>query len=96
MAMTVAGTEQCMAPRTLDRFDAALGDGIERAMIHHHLRRLRRHGHLNAIAPASEGLWARTSVPPREGNALERFGTVYVVAKTDGGWRFTSLVFTAP
>jgi len=60
-----------MAPRTLDRFDAALGDGIERAMMHHHLRRLRRLGHLNAIAPATEGLWARTSVPPREGNALE-------------------------
>src|SRR3954451_23909821 len=61
---------RAMAP-LLDRFDAALGDGIERAMIHHHLRRLRRHGHLNAFAPASEGLWARTSVPPRDGNALE-------------------------
>ena len=39
----------------LDRFDAAVGDGIERAMIHHHLRRLRRHGQLAAIAPASAG-----------------------------------------
>jgi phosphatidylserine/phosphatidylglycerophosphate/cardiolipin synthase-like enzyme len=69
--MRLAGTRQCRAPPTLDRFDAALGDGIERAMVHHHMRRLRRHGHLDAIAPASEGLWARTSVPPREGNALE-------------------------
>jgi phosphatidylserine/phosphatidylglycerophosphate/cardiolipin synthase-like enzyme len=55
----------------IDRFDAAVGDGIERAMIHHHMRRLRRHGQLAAIAPASEGLWARTATPPREGNALE-------------------------
>ncbi|HET6549811.1 MAG TPA: phosphatidylserine/phosphatidylglycerophosphate/cardiolipin synthase family protein [Solirubrobacter sp.] len=55
----------------LDRFDAAVGDGIERAMIHHHMRRLRRHGHLGAVAPGSEGLWARTAAPPREGNAME-------------------------
>jgi phosphatidylserine/phosphatidylglycerophosphate/cardiolipin synthase-like enzyme len=55
----------------IDRFDAAVGDGLERAMIHHHMRRLRRHGHLDALAPASEGLWARTAPPPREGNAFE-------------------------
>jgi phosphatidylserine/phosphatidylglycerophosphate/cardiolipin synthase-like enzyme len=55
----------------LDRVDAAVGDGLERSMLHHHLRRLRRHGQLGAIAPASEGLWAQTAVPPREGNALE-------------------------
>ena len=54
-----------------DRVDAAVGDGLERSMLHHHLRRLRRHGQLGAIAPASEGLWAQTAVPPREGNALE-------------------------
>ena len=54
-----------MAAPLLDRFDAAVGDGIERAMIHHHLRRLRRHGQLPAIAPATEGLWAQTAVPPR-------------------------------
>jgi phosphatidylserine/phosphatidylglycerophosphate/cardiolipin synthase-like enzyme len=60
-----------MALPILDRVDAAVGDGIERAMIHHHLRRLRRHGQLSAIAPASEGLWATTGTPPREGNALE-------------------------
>ena len=55
----------------LDRFDAAVGDGIERAMIHHHMRRLRRHGQLAALAPASEGLWAQTAAPPRDGNAME-------------------------
>ena len=40
-------------------------------MIHHHMRRLRRHGQLRAVAPATEGLWAETGVPPREGNSLE-------------------------
>jgi phosphatidylserine/phosphatidylglycerophosphate/cardiolipin synthase-like enzyme len=60
-----------MALPLLDRFDAAVGDGIERAMIHHHMRRLRRHGQLAALTPASEGLWATTGAPPREGNALE-------------------------
>lgn len=60
-----------MAIPLLDRVDAAVGDGIERAMIHHHMRRMRRHGHVNALAPASEGLWAQTAAPPREGNAFE-------------------------
>lgn len=60
-----------MALPLIDRFDAAVGDGIERAMVHHHMRRLRRHGQLAAIAPASEGLWARTGSPPRPGNAME-------------------------
>jgi phosphatidylserine/phosphatidylglycerophosphate/cardiolipin synthase-like enzyme len=55
----------------LEKVDAAVGDGIERAMVHHHLRRMRRNGQLAAIAPASEGLWAQTAVPPREGNALD-------------------------
>jgi phosphatidylserine/phosphatidylglycerophosphate/cardiolipin synthase-like enzyme len=60
-----------MAVPIRDRVDAAVGDGLERAMLRHHLRRLRRHGQLAAIAPASEGLWAQTAVPPRDGNALE-------------------------
>jgi phosphatidylserine/phosphatidylglycerophosphate/cardiolipin synthase-like enzyme len=55
----------------LERFDAAVGDGLERAMVRHHVRRLRRHGQLEALAPASPGLWAQTAAPPREGNALE-------------------------
>jgi phosphatidylserine/phosphatidylglycerophosphate/cardiolipin synthase-like enzyme len=60
-----------MAVPLLDRLDAAVGDGIERAMIHHHLRRLRRHDQLPALAPATEGLWAQTAAPPRHGNSLE-------------------------
>ena len=40
-------------------------------MIHHHMRRLRRHDQLRALAPATEGLWAQTGAPPREGNELE-------------------------
>jgi phosphatidylserine/phosphatidylglycerophosphate/cardiolipin synthase-like enzyme len=55
----------------LDRLDAAIGDGLERAMVHHHMRRLRRHGRMDALAPSSPGLWARTAPPPREGNAFE-------------------------
>src|SRR3954468_406003 len=69
MFLTLAGTASAM--RVIDRFDAALGDGVERAMIHHHMRRLRRHGQLAALAPATEGLWARSAPPPREGNAFE-------------------------
>ncbi|HEX6024400.1 MAG TPA: phospholipase D family protein [Solirubrobacter sp.] len=55
----------------IDRLDAAVGDGIERAMIHHHMRRLRRHDQLRAITAGTEGLWAQTGSPPREGNDLE-------------------------
>src|SRR3954451_16109745 len=66
-----SGYGKDMALPVIDRFDAAIGDGIERAMIHHHLRRLRRHGQTAALAPASEGLWARTAAPPRFGNSLE-------------------------
>jgi phosphatidylserine/phosphatidylglycerophosphate/cardiolipin synthase-like enzyme len=60
-----------MAPTLLDRFDAAVGDGLERTMIHHHRRRLRRHGQLRAFAPATDGLYAETAVPPREGNEMQ-------------------------
>jgi phosphatidylserine/phosphatidylglycerophosphate/cardiolipin synthase-like enzyme len=60
-----------MTPNLLDRVDAALGDGIEAAMLRHHHRRLRRRGQLEALAPASDGLWARTATPPREDNSLE-------------------------
>jgi phosphatidylserine/phosphatidylglycerophosphate/cardiolipin synthase-like enzyme len=61
-----------MAPAMLDRFDAALGDTLERATIAHHRRRLQRHGQLGAMATGTPGLWATTSTaPPRDGNALE-------------------------
>src|SRR4051794_7715341 len=71
MRLRIGGTESAMAPTLLDRFDAAFGDGLERAMIHHHRRRLRRRGQLNAFAPASDGLYATTAVAPREGNDLQ-------------------------
>ncbi|RKQ91241.1 phosphatidylserine/phosphatidylglycerophosphate/cardiolipin synthase-like enzyme [Solirubrobacter pauli] len=68
--MTVAGTQSGM--RALDRVDAAIGGGIEHAMIHHHMRRMRRHGQLDALAPATDGLWAtQHAAPPRPGNAME-------------------------
>ena len=53
-----------MAPRLFDRLDSALGDRIDIAMSRHHLRRLRRNGQLEALAPTSEGLWATTATPP--------------------------------
>src|SRR3954453_14920839 len=68
MGIRIGGTESDMAPTLMDRFDAAVGDGLERAMIHHHLRRMRRQGQLPAIAPATEGRYAQTAVPPRGGH----------------------------
>src|SRR6188472_2423318 len=60
-----------MATTLIDRFDATVGDGIEYAMVRHHLRRLRRLNQLEALAPGREGLWARTATPQREGNSME-------------------------
>src|SRR5262249_31076599 len=51
--MRLAGTATDMAPTLLDRLDASLGDGIEAAVIRHHYRRLKRHGQLGVLAPAS-------------------------------------------
>lgn len=48
---------------------------------------------LNARAALVEGEFSRYD---RRGDELERFGAVYLVAKTDEGWRITSLIFTAP
>src|SRR4051794_11783780 len=56
----------------LSRLDAALGDGLEYAMIGHHRRRLARLGRLDALVPASPGLWSTTgSFGVRQGNSLE-------------------------
>jgi phosphatidylserine/phosphatidylglycerophosphate/cardiolipin synthase-like enzyme len=56
----------------LERLDAVVGDGMERAMIQHHVRRLRRQGRIEALIPTSPGLWATTAAaPPRDGNAVE-------------------------
>ena len=47
---------------------------------------------LNARAALVDGVFSRHD---RAGNELERFGTAYLVARTDAGWRFTAIVFTA-
>ncbi|MBW3634812.1 MAG: hypothetical protein KY456_17470 [Chloroflexi bacterium] len=48
---------------------------------------------LNARAAFIEGVFSRHD---GAGNELERFGTAYLVAKSDEGWRFISIVVTAP
>ena len=48
---------------------------------------------LNARAAVIDGVFSRHD---REGNELEHFGTTYLVARTDTGWRFASIVITAP
>ena len=60
------------AGSVLERFDEALGDRVERLVVAHHRRRLRKHGQLGALdAPA--GGWAAGEPPPRKGNRLEVF-----------------------
>jgi phosphatidylserine/phosphatidylglycerophosphate/cardiolipin synthase-like enzyme len=55
-----------------DRLDARLGDALERVTTGHHARRLRRHGQLPALAPASPGPWAASATAaPRAGNAID-------------------------
>ena len=46
---------------------------------------------LNARAAIINGIFSRYD---REGGELERLGATYLVAKTDDGWRFTSIVVT--
>ncbi len=55
-----------------DRLDDAAGAGIERLVVDHHRRRLRRIGRLDALdAPGGE--WAAGEPPPRAGNSFEVF-----------------------
>ena len=48
---------------------------------------------LNARAALIEVVAARHD---REGDEFERLGAAYLAAKTDEGWRFASLIATAP
>ncbi len=48
---------------------------------------------LNARAALVEGAFSRVD---RAGEEFERVGAVYLVVKTDDGWRIISLVLTAP
>jgi phosphatidylserine/phosphatidylglycerophosphate/cardiolipin synthase-like enzyme len=60
-----------MALARIDRLDDAIGAGVERLVVSHHRRRLRRHGWSRAYAPPRDGLWCAGDPPPREGNRLE-------------------------
>jgi phosphatidylserine/phosphatidylglycerophosphate/cardiolipin synthase-like enzyme len=60
-----------MAPARIDLLDDAIGAGIERLVVAHHRRRLRRHGWSRASEPPADGLWCAGDPPPREDNAVE-------------------------
>ena len=54
----------------LERIDQAVGERLERVLVAHHRRRLRKLGRLEALdAPA--GGWAAGDPPPRSGNRFE-------------------------
>jgi phosphatidylserine/phosphatidylglycerophosphate/cardiolipin synthase-like enzyme len=68
-AVTAGDTPSGVA-HALERFDAVLGDAVERAVRVHHRRRLRRVGWLSALdAPAS--FVAPHAFSPQEGNRVE-------------------------
>jgi phosphatidylserine/phosphatidylglycerophosphate/cardiolipin synthase-like enzyme len=56
----------------IQRVDEALGDSLERLVVGHHRRRLRKLGQLGALDAPACG-WAAGEPPPREGNRLEVF-----------------------
>jgi phosphatidylserine/phosphatidylglycerophosphate/cardiolipin synthase-like enzyme len=60
-----------MASPQIDRLDDSIGRGVERLVVSHHRRRLRRHGWQRAYDPPDDGLWCAGDPPPREGNSLE-------------------------
>ena len=56
----------------LSKLDKVLGDGLNKTIVAHHDRRLRRIGWERAIDPPSdEGIWAAGDPPPRKGNKIE-------------------------
>jgi phosphatidylserine/phosphatidylglycerophosphate/cardiolipin synthase-like enzyme len=54
----------------LDLIDDKVGAGLERLVVGHHRRRLRRLGWAHALEPAGDGLWCAGDPPPRDGNAI--------------------------
>jgi phosphatidylserine/phosphatidylglycerophosphate/cardiolipin synthase-like enzyme len=54
----------------IDRLDDTIGAGVERLVVAHHRRRLRRHGWSRAYDPPDDGLWCAGEPPPRDGNDL--------------------------
>jgi len=57
-------------PELVGRSDAALGQQLERLVIAHHTRRLRRLGHGRALSTPAGG-WASAGPPPRRGNRVD-------------------------
>jgi phosphatidylserine/phosphatidylglycerophosphate/cardiolipin synthase-like enzyme len=60
-----------MAPARIDQLDDAIGAAVERAVVAHHRRRLKRHGWRRAYDPPADGLWCAGDPPPRDGTAFE-------------------------
>jgi phosphatidylserine/phosphatidylglycerophosphate/cardiolipin synthase-like enzyme len=60
-----------MAVARIDRLDDAVGAGVERLVVGHHRRRLRRRGWRHAYDPPPDGLWCAGEPPPRDGNRVE-------------------------
>jgi phosphatidylserine/phosphatidylglycerophosphate/cardiolipin synthase-like enzyme len=60
-----------MALPRIDRLDDAVGAGIERLVVAHHRRRLRRRGWAHAYDPPDDGLWCAGDPPPRDGNRID-------------------------
>jgi phosphatidylserine/phosphatidylglycerophosphate/cardiolipin synthase-like enzyme len=60
-----------MALARIDRLDDAVGAGIERLVVAHHRRRLKRYGWARAYDPPADGLWCAGDPPPRDGNRIE-------------------------
>jgi len=56
-------------PGLLERVDSFVGRQLERRVVAHHRRRLRKLGHGAALE--GSGGWATTSAPPRPGNRVE-------------------------
>ena len=59
-----------MVPALAERIDCFVGESIERAMIAHHRRRLRRVGWEHALS-AADASWAVGGEPPSGGSAIE-------------------------
>jgi phosphatidylserine/phosphatidylglycerophosphate/cardiolipin synthase-like enzyme len=53
------------------RLDAAVGAGVEAAVVAKHTRRMKRLGWSRALDPAGPGTWAHGEPPPRDGCALD-------------------------
>jgi phosphatidylserine/phosphatidylglycerophosphate/cardiolipin synthase-like enzyme len=60
-----------MAVARIDRLDDAVGAGVERLVVNHHRRRLKRRGWQHAYDPPADGLWCAGDPPPRDGNHVE-------------------------